>query len=176
MRKSEAHFLGFEIKTNVNKKLKYVSNTHKLSDKKVLKRVAGAEMKAWPDKQRLISRLHMKGYCNKNGKPKELGWLSSMENFSIISRYNAVLRGLVNYYAGFIGFNGALARWLYIIKYSCLKTLCCKYKTKISKLYNKMGVKWGNSKTVKVEIKNTFQEGGKEKTYEKSWQLLTYVD
>jgi retron-type reverse transcriptase len=178
MRKEPAHFLGFELRTDSAKKLKYVRNTAPQADKrtKVLKRVAGTEITACPDRQRLISRYHMKGYCNKKGIPKALGWLSSLENFAIISRYNAVLKGTVNYYGGFIKYNGLMARWLYILRFSCLKTLCCKYKTRISKLYNRFGINTKTGKTVMIKVSNTFSNEGVERVYEKKWTLCTYLD
>lgn len=178
MREEPAHFLGFELKTSVSKKLKYVSNPGHSVDKgfKFLKRVAGTEIVAYPDRQRLISRYHMKGYCDKKGKPKELGWLSGLENFAIISRFNAVLKGTMNYYGAFIRFNGLMARWIYILRYSCLKTLCCKYKTRISKLYNRFGIMTETGKTIRINVSNTFSNEGVERTYEKTWTLCTYLD
>jgi Type II intron maturase len=51
-----------------------------------------------PDRQRLINRMHMKGYCDRRGFPKSLPWLTSLETHIIIMRYNAVMDGLARYY------------------------------------------------------------------------------
>jgi len=55
-----------------------------------------------PDRQRLISRLHMKGFCNENGTPKEVPWFSSLEGQTIIQRYNAILLGLAHFYLEYV--------------------------------------------------------------------------
>lgn len=46
---------------------------------------------ALPDKQRLISRLHMKHYCDKRGFPREIPWLSNLEPY-VISNYRKIQR------------------------------------------------------------------------------------
>ena len=58
MRKESAKFLGFELKCSNTRRLGYDINN-------ILKRTAGWQItidRLPPDKQRLINRLHMKGY------------------------------------------------------------------------------------------------------------------
>lgn len=176
LRKESAHFLGFEIKTYKQKKIgRYKIISKKTKKTKTVKAItAGSRVFALPDRQRLINRLHMKGYCNKIGFPKEIGFLSFLEIFSIIERYNSVLRGFANYYVEFIkNPNKNLSRWYYIIKYSCIKTIAQKLKTSIRKVFKQYGttIKFNNRyyKTIQTKVKNTINGI----TYEKVWTLLT---
>ena len=145
--KAPAHFLGFQLKSSENRKFqnKPLVRTNKETNQKkvkmVLSKVAGSSITCQPDKQRQIDRLHLKGYCTKKGSPKEIGSISALEPHMIIERYNSVLRGMVNFYCEFIDNpNTNLNRWVYIIRYSCLKTLAQKYKTSIRGLFKKYGV------------------------------------
>lgn len=81
--------------------------------------------------------MFMKGYCDKDGFPREITWLSTLDAYTIISRFNAVLRGLANYYAEFVNYPSSLYRWLYIIRWSALKTLACKHHTTIRRIKEK---------------------------------------
>lgn len=127
-----------------------------------------------PDRQRMINRFHMKGFCDKRGFPRELPWLSCIEPQIIIQRYNAVMLGLANFYFGIIRNRAHLHRWLYILKYSCLKTFAQKYKSSIRGIYKRFGVRM-HSKThqtieVKVHIKT------KKEVYQKKFRLYSYKD
>jgi hypothetical protein len=83
----------------------------------------------------MINRLYMKGYCDKHGFPREIPKISTLEPFAIIERYNSVMRGLANYYAEFIDQpKRQLSRWIYILRFSCLKTLAQKYKKRIRQI------------------------------------------
>jgi hypothetical protein len=79
----------------------------------------------------------MKDYCDKTGFPKEIKWLSTLNAYTIISRFNALIRRLANYYADFVNYPSVLYRWLYIIRWSGLKTLTCKHHTTIRKIKEK---------------------------------------
>lgn len=124
-RKEPAHFLGFEIVTYAHNKIERIQQRKRgTSESSTMLSNTGKVVFALLDRQRLISRLHMKGYCNEKGFPKEIPWLSCLEPYTIIERYNGVLRGIVNFYAEFIKSPSSnLSRWLYIIRFSCLKTL-----------------------------------------------------
>jgi retron-type reverse transcriptase len=178
LRKEPAHFLGFELKAKTTRKLGYAmcsircgkapSYTYRM--KNVLKRTAGQQIYALPDRIRLINRLHMKGYCDKKGFPREIPWLSTLDSFTIIERFNTVMRGLANYYAEHISRSRGLYRWLYIVRFSCLKTLAQKYRTSINGIFKKF--KSPGRKTIQVEVVHDF---GKRK-YQKIWRLLTETE
>lgn len=168
-----AHFLGFEIRCFRKKKLAYkVSN---FGGRPVLTRVAGSEISSYPDQQRLISRLHMKGYCTKNGKPLPQSWMSTLETFALISRFNAVLLGFGNFYHGFVP-KSTLNRWVYIIRFSLLKTLAQKYDTNIKNIFTRFGIRTATGNTISYTVTNTFNEKGVEKVMSKTWKLLTEKD
>lgn len=177
IRKGPAHFLGFELKAKTTRKLAdtnvsvhYNGRDKPFSMVSVLKKTAGQQISALPDRVRLINRLYMKGYCDKKGFPREIPWLSTLESFTIIERFNTVLRGLANYYAEHISRTKGLYRWLYIVRYSCLKTLAQKYRTSINGIFNKF--KSPGRGTIQVEVVHDF---GKEK-YRKIWRLLTETE
>ena len=174
IRRAPAHFLGFEIKSRLARKMSYVPRGSK--GKPTLMRIAGQEVNAWPDKQRLISRLHMKGYCTHNGKPVSLRWLSSLEIFVIIERFNAVLRGLINYYNGFLHQPSSLARWIFIIRKAAMCTIARKLNITVRKLYKRMGLKVGRATTISCKVRTQITSRGKLKVYTKRWSLLTYKE
>lgn len=150
MRKEKAHFLGFEFKNSKARRIKETAQG--------LKRTTGWQVISSPDKQRLINRLFMKGYCQKDGFPKEMPWLSTFDAFIIIERFNSVITGLANFYAEFVKYPSSLNRWLYIVRYSCLKTLAQKYKTNIKGVFKIFG------ENVTARIKGKYQGIKLEKT------------
>lgn len=175
MRKAPAHFLGFEIRCQVRPSIQWTCQTRNNKIKYIKTCTGGHKIFALPDRQRLINRLYMKGYCYKNGFPKEIAWLATLESFMIIERFNSVIRGLVNFYAEFVDSpERTLARWIYIIRYACLKTLAQKYKTTIGGIFKKFarnadpepGTK---SRTIAIIVRQLVDG----EYYQKKWQLLT---
>jgi retron-type reverse transcriptase len=124
-----AKFLGFAIKAQ---KFKKISKT-KLG---TLKRVSGNKLYLGIDKERLLQRLEWRGYIKK-GEPREQPAWSTLNDFEIVSKYNSVIRGLVNYYAPIISYRSTLNYFIYILEYSCYKTFSQKYRTTIRKLLKK---------------------------------------
>lgn len=177
MKKEPAKFLGFEIHTYSHSKIGTYTQTVTKKGKKtqiqVTAKVAGKQVFAFPDRQRLISRLHMKGYCDNTGFPIGIPWISCLEAFVIIERFNAVIRGLCNYYAEFIRSPSThLSRWVYILRYSCIKTLAQKYKTSIRKLLTKFPGPRSyhtKSKTISISISQNYGDFN----FKKTWTLLT---
>lgn len=174
IRKEPAHFLGFQLKHPARGPLirKEVgdANTYKKFN---VQRRAGTIIWAAPDRQRLINRLYMKGFCQKDGTPKEMPWLATLEAHAIIERYNSVMRGFAQFYIGFIRNNSDIQRWIYILRFSCIKTLAQKYKTTIGGIFRKYGhLLTGRDKTVRVTVRLKV----KETIYERHWTLLTYRD
>lgn len=174
--KEPAHFLGYEIRGQAMGPLRrYPSisiNPKKTKQKWILSRASGLSLWTAPDKQRLINRLHMKGYCKANGFPIGIPMLSIVEPHVIVERYNAIIRGLTNYYVGFIRDISSIFRWIYILRYSCLKTLAQKYRTNISGIFKRFGHKLHNKSTSTISIQVILKI--KNISYEKNWTLLTY--
>ncbi len=139
--KDPAKFLGFEIRGTARGPLyrRQLKNKQGTATKKKtnLQRRGGLPVWTTIDKQRLLDRFHLRGMCDKHGFPREIPWLSTLEPNIIIERFNASILGLAQHYTGFIRNNSALTRWIYIQRYSCLKTLAQKYKCSIKKLFKK---------------------------------------
>lgn len=169
-----AHFLGFEIKTYRGFKIgKYLSNIGENKNKKITAKIAGNKVFALIDKQRMIDRSHMKGYCDKNGFPREITKLNNLEAFTIIEKTNSVLLGITNYYVNFIRMpKTELSRWVYIIRYSCFKTLALKHKTSIRDILKKFKSGEYNKKGENTIEDTVIIEVNGEK-YRKTWKLLT---
>jgi hypothetical protein len=65
-------------------------------------------------------------------------------------------------------------RWIYILRFSCIKTLAQKYKTTIKKLFKKHGIKRHSKQrqTLSFDMVIKFQN----KEYVKTYTLLKYID
>lgn len=169
MRRRSAHFLGFELRRALRGRSFYAIR----GGKKSLVTSQGLLVKAYPDTQRLINRMHAKGFCEVDGFPKSVTWWTNLEVFIIIERFNASIRGLMNYYAEFVSHKSTLYRWYYILQYSCLKTIVHKYQARsISKIYKRFGknLSVSRDKTIAVNVEVTVNGV----TYVKEWSLLTF--
>jgi hypothetical protein len=172
LEKESAKFLGFEIKGYKVKGLKYVIK----DGTRTLQRTYGKDLFIGPDKQRLISRLHMKGYCSKKGEPIHMPWLAPLEPHILITRMNSVLIGMANFYCGYISYDYLISRWLWIISTSCIKTLANKYKVSVRKIWKKFGIRTKLGNSIQSTVTNTFSEYGKEIQMTKEWHLNTYKE
>jgi len=160
MRKTPAHFLGFELKNLNTRRLKKVGPS--------TKRTAGWSISVYPDRTRLINRFFMKGYCDRNGFPREIPWLSTLDPVTIINRFNSVMTGLANFYCEFLSSKWSLGRWLYIIRWSAIKTLAQKYKTNCSGVFKRLAQ--NEHRLITATTKCTLPN---KKTYYKDSILLT---
>lgn len=173
--KDSAHFLGYEISTYKGKKIDTYQKKIKGKKIGINAITAGSKVFATPDRQRLIERLYMKGYCTRSGFPREIGYISCLDDFSIIERYNSVLIGFALYYCEFVrNPKRNLTRWIYIIRFSCLKTLAQKHKTNIRNIFKQYKApRQINSKsktdTIKIDLRNVIDGV----TYKKTWTLYT---
>lgn len=171
LKEKPAKFLGFELKATNNRRQRYVKRTGIIYKQ----RTAGWELNISPDKERMINRLFMKGYCNRKGFPIHIPWLSGFEPHIIIKKFSDVMSGTANYYANFISNNAYLSRWLYIIRYSAIKTLAQKYNTTISKTIKKFG--HGSSNQISARYLCFAKDRkGNPYTLSKSWRLLSQSD
>ncbi len=167
----EVSFLGFEICARAKAKIIKVKSD-KPGYNSQFKRVSTFPLIIKPDVRRLIERLHQKGFCNKVGFPISVPWLTNLEATVIIERFNASIRGLAQYYLGFISNKYSIHRWIYILRFSCLKTLAHKYRSSINKVFKRFGTdRWiKGSKTVSALA--NIKVGGI--PYEKEYKLETF--
>lgn len=155
--KEPARFLGYEIKMYRTRKIQ--------ADKdRVQRRIGGNRPIMGVDKVRLKERMEWRGYVKK-GKPCEQPAWSTLTDYEIVMKYNSVIRGLVLYYAPIINYKSTLNYYVYLLEYSCYKTLCQKHRTTIRKLMKKYGkslvVKKPNSKKsgeIKLLTVRTYEE------------------
>jgi len=165
IKKRPAHFLGFELRRQAKPRLRKVEGG--------VQRVGTFPLTISPDKQRIINRLHTKGFCDIQGFPISIPWLSNLEPTVIVERFNASITGLTQYYAEWISHPYELSRWIYILRYSCLKTLAQKFRTTLNKIFLRYGTdRWSRS-TITVAFTASLTVQGK--IYEKEWKLQTYL-
>jgi len=168
-RKNAAHFLGFEIRNHFSPKWTKSGGFYNGS----LRRVSNFPPLFRPDSSRLINRFHTRGFCDQKGFPISVTWLTGLEATVIIERFNACIRGLMTYYVEWISCPSDMSRWIYILRYSCLKTLAHKYKTTINKIMKRFGVDGYSSSTKTVEVVAAITVGKVQ--FEKGYKLKTYL-
>lgn len=134
--KEKANFLGFEIfyqKNKLNRKI----NKGSESIAPITQRFG--IMQFHPDIDRFEKRFLLKKYMTKNGFPREVGFLTVLQDHEIIRKYNQFMLGLGNYYIRQISYPSRLWRWFYIQYYSCIKTLATKHKTTVKDIIKTYG-------------------------------------
>jgi retron-type reverse transcriptase len=166
IRKKPAHFLGFQIRraergrrVHINGRLQYAP---------------GLPILTFPDTQRIINKLHTRGFCDKRGFPTSISWLSTLETHIIIQRFNASMLGFMQYYTEWVHWKSTLSRWIYIMRYSCFKTIAQKYSITISKVFRKFGVNLSQKYTKTIAATATLTVN--DVVYEKSWTLYTFEE
>ena len=173
--KESAKFLGFELRISPRGALRRTLVKEANSKKRyTVSKKSGLLLWAQPDRQRLINRYHMKGFCSRDGFPRTLPWLSTLEAHAIVDRFNATIRGCAQYYLPVIRNRAKVHRWIYILRYACLKTLAQKYKCTIRKIFRRFGhnLNSKSSQTIKIRV----QQKVRGEEYYKDWILLTYSD
>ena len=78
-----------------------------------------------------------KRFC-KNGKPVHFGGWTAYSDFEIVNRYQAVLRGLYNYYAMGVNVSRRMGNIKWVLEQSLVKTLANKHKTSYAKIYQRL--------------------------------------
>jgi hypothetical protein len=71
--------------------------------------------------------------------PREIGFLTPLKDHEIINKYNQFMQGLGNYYIRQIAYPSRIGRWIYILYYSCIKTLATKHRLSTKEIINKYG-------------------------------------
>jgi len=93
----------------------------------------------------------------------------------IIEKYNAVIRGFAQFYTEFISNKLALSRWIYIYRFSCIKTLAQKYRTSTRKIFERFAsrnpeYRKNFGKTIEIKVRIKYKNNT---TYEKTYRLIT---
>ena len=154
-----ARFLGYDITVSRSQEIKKSKKGYK-------SRVYSAVVKLYTPHEKYKAKLLELGAIRikkdsigqEHWKAIHRGKLINRTDIEILSKYNAEVRGLANYYA--LACNPtALAHFSSLLKYSMLKTFAAKYRTKVSKIKARY-VKNGDF-TVAYETKS----GRKESVY-----------
>lgn len=160
-KKETVKFLGFEIYYPKNPLLK------KVISKDTFQRFHTIQVH--PDRERLDNRFKQKNYVI-GGKPREVGFLTPLEDHQIITKFNQFMMGISNYYIRVISYPSRLNKYMYWLYVSCLKTLAAKHKTKITKIVKEYGYTdlsvlnpKENDKLTNKRIISTFTINGQEK-------------
>lgn len=166
LQSSKVQFLGYEIYFPTNA---HLVRTSKGSTQRY------RSLQIHPDVERLEGRFLLKGYLEKKNRPREVGFLTVLTDHEIIHKYNQFIIGVVNYYIRAISYPSRLNRWIYIMYYSCLKTLACKHRLTVKKVIQTYGYKdlsdpslnWYNPKASNLRIASKYHFNGEER-----WAVL----
>jgi retron-type reverse transcriptase len=131
-RTNKVLFLGFEIFYQRNKRIRKVSLRNNSAQ-----RFTG--LQAHPDSERLRNRFLLRNLIDTNGNPRELGFLTVLQDHEIIEKYNQFMMGIGVYYISYISYPSRLNKWHYILYYSCIKTLATKHKSSVKNIINHYG-------------------------------------
>jgi len=137
----EAFFLGTRIKVG-SKSPRVLTYARKSADGEslnfVTKRTTVGQVAMFAPVDKIVSRLHQKGFCDASGFPVSKPSFAVLDEIRIIEEYNAVLLGYLNYYS-FVVNRHALRRVAYILQFSAAKTLANKHRTSMRKIFKKHG-------------------------------------
>lgn len=135
IRKEPAYFLGYRIQIETS--VKY-TKVYPKGRTPFLKRVTGRLVSLEAPIEKMVARLHDKGFCDNKGFPGPKRTWSIMEDKQIVQNYNSTIRGLFGYYSG-AQRRQKLQRIWYILSYSCAYTLAHKHRRSLSKIFSKHG-------------------------------------
>ena len=129
-----AQFLGYDITVSRSQDLKKSASGYKIrSNTGVVKLLVPREK--WVEK--LLEYKAIKIKINENGKEKFValhrGKLVNQKDIEILTKYNAEVRGLYNYYA-IANDSFKIGKFANVMKYSMYKTFACKYKTNVHEI------------------------------------------
>ena len=140
-----------EIKFSILNMHRFLKNSTKIKSLRILIPFFG-----------INSILSLYGFCDSNGYPiTKLGWTTWSDGM-IITKFKHLRDSILGYYSGAIN-QKDLLRLQHILHYSCAKTLACKHKTNLRRIWGKYGTNLSvfaisNSKRVSFDIlrKNKF--------------------
>lgn len=134
--KDKVLFLGVYL-TRSNQNTYYIMKRYNRSKRQ------GLQLRFQAPIQRIVERLHRQGFMKNNVSNPKFIWLHNNHR-TIISLYNSVVRGYLNYYSFVHNYGVLTSRILLIMKGSCAKLLAAKYSLKTTaQVYKKFGKKLG---------------------------------
>jgi len=132
--KESATFLGYTIHRTKLKKMKIAINSKGKRTRRTTNTVLDGPI------ERIVKKLHEKGYSKKNGNPTRNGRFINHNLYDIIEHYKIVERGILQYYSLANNYGRVAARVHYILKYSCALTIASKMKlTTLRRVFKEHG-------------------------------------
>jgi len=126
--------IGYKISielTNLKYNILNISNLLEFYKKKRL-------LKALIPFVKILNILALFGFCSSNGYPEtKLGWTTWSDRL-IIYKFKYIRNNILSYYSGALN-QKELLRIQHILHYSCAKTLACKHKTNLRKIWKRHG-------------------------------------
>jgi group II intron reverse transcriptase/maturase len=141
----EARFLGYEIK---------VARQESLIADDGRRATNGCIQFRMPHK---VVTKYRSLFSNK-GKVTHRTELKNDSDYSIIQKYQSVLRGLYNYYCMAVNVSKRMGYIENILRTSLLKTLACKFKSKVSRMVRKYQVVTPEGKRLRVVVRRPNKE------------------
>lgn len=136
-----ARFLGYDINVRRNNQTKRKANG-------TIQRTLNQSVELLVPMERIEKFMYDREIVvqAKDGSlvPWQRGAMAGLSDLEVLDTYNSQTRGICNYYGLASNFS-KLTYFVYLMEYSCLKTLAKKHKTRISaikKMY-KFGHSWG---------------------------------
>jgi group II intron reverse transcriptase/maturase len=136
-----ARFLGYDVRVRRDDTIKHGSK-----DYHKMRTMNNKTELLVPFDDKIHKFIFEKGVAvYKNGElfPWHRNSLLRLTDLEIVTTYNSELRGICNYYSLASNFT-RLNQFAYLMKYSCLKTLAAKHKSKISKVIKLFSDQKGN--------------------------------
>jgi hypothetical protein len=139
LQSSKALFLGVELsRSNIDKYARITSSSS-------LKRV-GKGLRLTVSIERIINKLSSAGFIKMNKPAPKYLWMHNTHD-QIISLYNSVFRGFINYYSFVHNYSRLISCLNFYLKQSCAKLLAAKYSLNSrAKVFNKYGRDLSSSK------------------------------
>lgn len=100
--------------------------------------------------QKIVQKLEKMGFCNSDGFPICCNKLINFSLEEIVTKFNYILKGLINYYKPTDNFYN-FGRIQYILQYSLAKTIAGKLKISMRQVFRKF------SKNIKISEKCYFK-------------------
>jgi len=198
MSRQKAYFLGTEIRATDRKYARSLRSTYTRNGSTFTRLPSTGRIKMFAPIKKLVEKLKDRGFGKVVKYPSKLRWIYNKQGIrkaikvtdprtkivpccntkllmltevQLIQRYNAVLRGLLNYYSVVDNFCH-LHSILYILKYSLICTLARKLRLNTAKVIKRFGkdisVRLDTGKLLKLAIPLTLRKGPNHRKFKKT--------
>jgi len=189
MVRDKAYFLGTTIWATDRRYARSLRSRYTRNGKKFTRLPSTGRIKMYAPIKKLIEKLKVCGYAKVVRFPPKIGRVKSkhdrnkiikvlgnkskivpcgntkflqLTEIQLIQRYNAVIRGLLNYYSFVDNFSN-LHQVIHILRYSLICTLARKLRLNTAKVIKRFGkdikVRTTNGKVIKLAIPSTLRKG-----------------